>query len=93
LLNHVGPLLLPLTVATLVALLIVGYSQLYWPHLPADFSVQEKAQSRRGIEGLYFSGITFTTFGYGDIAPHSNPDAPFGLKRSPDRALVLSPWR
>lgn len=73
LLNHVGPLLLPLTVATLVALLIVGYSLLYWPHLPAEFNVEEKAQSSRGIEALYFSGITFTTLGYGDIAPRSTP--------------------
>jgi hypothetical protein len=73
LLNHVGPLLLPGIVATLVALLILGYSLVYWPHLPADFSVQEKAQSSSGIEALYFSGITFTTLGYGDIAPRSTP--------------------
>jgi hypothetical protein len=50
LLNHVGPLLLPITVATLVALLIFGYALLYWRHLPADFNVDEKAQSGRGIE-------------------------------------------
>jgi hypothetical protein len=73
LLEHVGSLLLPLTVATLVALLILGYSLLYWPHLPAEFNVEEKAQSPRGIEALYFSGITFTTLGYGDIAPRSTP--------------------
>ena len=73
LLNHVGPLLLPGIVATLVALLILGYALLYWPHLPADFNVQEKAQSSRSIEALYFSGITFTTLGYGDIAPRSTP--------------------
>src|ERR1700688_592041 len=71
LLNHVGPLLLPGIVATLVALLILGYALLYWPHLPADFNVDKKAQSGRGIEALYFSGITFTTLGYGDIAPRS----------------------
>ncbi len=71
LLSHVGPLLLPLTVATLVATLILGYSLLYWPHLPAGFNVEERAQSPRAIEALYFSGITFTTLGYGDIAPRS----------------------
>jgi hypothetical protein len=71
LLSHVGPLLLPGIVATLVVLLILGYALIYWPHLPAGFNVQEKAQSARGIEALYFSGITFTTLGYGDIAPHS----------------------
>src|SRR3984957_2197324 len=73
LLSHVGPLLLPGIVATLVVLLILGYALLYWPHLPSGFNVQEKAQSARGIEALYFSGITFTTLGYGDIAPRSAP--------------------
>ena len=50
LLNHVGPLLLPGTVATLVALIILGYALLYWPHLPAGFNVEQKAQSARDIE-------------------------------------------
>src|SRR6476660_9339365 len=69
LLNHVGPLLLPGIVATLVALLILGYALLYWPQMPAGFNVEVKAKSAHGIEALYFSGITFTTLGYGDIAP------------------------
>ncbi|MBV9642365.1 MAG: two pore domain potassium channel family protein [Verrucomicrobia bacterium] len=73
LLSYVGPLLLPGTVATLVTLLILGYSLLYWPHLPTGFNIQQKAQSARSIEALYFSGITFTTLGYGDIAPRSAP--------------------
>src|ERR1700739_322506 len=71
LLNHVGPLLLPGTVATLVALIILGFALLYWPHLPESFNVQKKAESARGIEAIYFSGNTFNTLGYGDIAPHS----------------------
>ena len=62
-----------MTVATLVTLIILGYALIYWPHLPAGFNVDEKAQSPRGIEALYFSGITFTTLGYGDIAPRSTP--------------------
>src|ERR1700722_13564403 len=49
LLSHVGPLLLPGIVATLVVLLILGYALIYWPHLPAGFNVEEKAQSARGI--------------------------------------------
>ncbi|HXM03441.1 MAG TPA: potassium channel family protein [Chthoniobacterales bacterium] len=73
LLNHVGPLLLPGIVATLVALIILGFALLYWPHLPKSFNVQKKAQSARAIEAIYFSGITFTTLGYGDIAPRSIP--------------------
>ena len=73
LLNHVGPLLLPGIVATLVAFLILGYALLYWPQMPEGFNVEVKAKSARGIEALYFSGITFTTLGYGDIAPRSTP--------------------
>jgi hypothetical protein len=71
LLNGVGPLLLPGLVAALVTLLIIGYALLYLPHMPAGFIVDSRADSPRAIEALYFSGITFTTLGYGDIAPHS----------------------
>jgi len=73
LLNHVGPMLLPGLVVSLVMLLILGYALLYLPHLPQSFNVVENARSPRWIEALYFSGITFTTLGYGDIAPHSTP--------------------
>jgi Ion channel len=71
LLNAVGPLLLPTLIAILIALLMFGFALIYWPHLPEDFSVDEKAKSPRWIEALYFSGITLTTLGYGDIAPRS----------------------
>jgi hypothetical protein len=71
LLNGVGPLLLHGLVTTLVALLIIGYAFLYLPHMPAGFTVEAKAESPREIEAVYFSGITFTTLGYGDIAPRS----------------------
>jgi len=91
LLNHVGPLLLPGIVAKLVALIILGFALLYWPHLPASFNVQEKAQSARGIEAIYFSGITFTTLGYGDIAPRSTPMRLLALSEALP-ALALSPW-
>jgi hypothetical protein len=90
--NHVGPLLLPVTVATLVTLIILGYALLYWPHLPAGFNVDEKAQSARGIEALYFSGITFTTLGYGDIAPRSTPMRLLALSEALTPALASSPW-
>ncbi|MBV9997610.1 MAG: two pore domain potassium channel family protein [Verrucomicrobia bacterium] len=71
LLNGVGPLLLPGLVTGLVVLLIIGYAFLYLPHMPASFIVSAKAESSREIEAVYFSGITFTTLGYGDIAPRS----------------------
>jgi hypothetical protein len=73
-------------------LIILGYALLYWPHLPAGFNVDEKAQSGRGIEALYFSGITFTTLGYGDIAPRSTPMRLLALSEALTPALASSPW-
>ncbi len=70
-LNAIGPLLLPALVAVLVVLLMVGYALLYWPHMADSFNVDEEAKTPAWIEALYFSGITLTTLGYGDIAPRS----------------------
>ena len=70
-LNAVGPLLLPALVATLIVLLMLGYALIYWPHMPGSFNVDEKARTPSWIEAFYFSGITLTTLGYGDIAPRS----------------------
>lgn len=69
LLNALGPLLLPLLIVGLIVCLLIGFALIYLPHMPAEFSVDEKAVSPAWIEALYFSGITLTTVGYGDIAP------------------------
>lgn len=71
LLKTIGPLLLPALVAMLVLLLMLGYALIYWPHMPASFNVDDKARSPAWIEAIYFSGITLTTLGYGDIAPRT----------------------
>ncbi len=73
LLKVVGPLLLPLLVAALIFLLMLGYSLIYYPRMPGSFNVDEKARSPRWIEAFYFSGITLTTLGYGDISPRTTP--------------------
>ena len=70
-LNAVGPLLLPTLVATFILFLILGYALIYWSRMPSAFNVDEKARSPAWIEAIYFSGITLTTLGYGDIAPRS----------------------
>ncbi len=70
-LNSVGPLLLPLLVATFIICLMLGYALIYWPRMPESFNVDDKARSPIWIEALYFSGITLTTLGYGDISPRS----------------------
>jgi hypothetical protein len=71
LLNIVGPLLLPLLIIVFIALFVVGFALIYYPRMPASFSVQAQANSPAWIESLYFSGVTLTTVGYGDIAPHT----------------------
>lgn len=70
-LNAVGPLLLPALVGVLVVLMMIGYALLYWPYMPDAFNVDEQAASPPWIEALYFSGITLTTLGYGDITPRA----------------------
>jgi hypothetical protein len=71
LLNIVGPLLLPLLIIILIALLVLGFALIYYPRMPANFVVEDRAASSPFILSVYFSGITLTTAGYGDIAPHT----------------------
>ena len=71
LLNAVGPLLLPALVVVFILLMMLGYALIYWPRMPDAFNVDEKARTPPWIEAIYFSGITLTTLGYGDIAPRS----------------------
>ena len=71
LLNSVGPLLLPALIATYIILLVGGFALIYYPRMPAHFNVDAQSVSPAWIESLYFSGITLTTLGYGDIAPRT----------------------
>ena len=48
---------------------MLGYALIYWPWMPGGFNVEEKARGSTWIESLYFSGITLTTLGYGDLTP------------------------
>lgn len=70
-LNMVGPLLLPLLLIIYLLLLVSGFALIYYAHMPAQFVVEPEAASHPFIESIYFSGITLTTVGYGDIAPHT----------------------
>ena len=55
-------------VAAYVLILIAGFALIYYPHLPDDFNFAHAVESR-SVEAFYFSGVTLTTVGYGDIAP------------------------
>ena len=73
LLNVVGPTLLPLLIIVFIALLVLGFSFIYYPRMPANFSVQPGVEMADSpwMSSLYFSGVTLTTVGYGDIAPRT----------------------
>lgn len=70
-LNFIGPLLLPLLIVVYILLVLTGFAFLYYPRMPAQFVVQPTAVAHPFIESFYFSGLTLTTLGYGDIAPLS----------------------
>jgi hypothetical protein len=71
LLNVVGPLLLPSLIIIYLVLLITGFTLIYYVRMPEQFIVAPEAAGHPWMESVYFSGITLTTVGYGDIAPHT----------------------
>lgn len=90
LLNVVGPLLLPLLIIIFIVLFILGFAFIYYPRMPANFIVQADAASPSWIESLYFSGLTLTTVGYGDIAPHTTGMRLTALAESASGFAVIS---
>ncbi|MBC7933030.1 MAG: hypothetical protein H7Z38_20905 [Rubrivivax sp.] len=71
LLNLVGPLLMPLLVAAYIVLLIFAFALLYYPCFPEMFTVTNPTSGADWADSLYFSGVTLTTLGYGDIVPRA----------------------
>lgn len=72
------PLAVALIIATWGMLVAVGWALLYWPRLPGSFRMDPElarvAQDEFG-DALYFSLVTLTTLGYGDLTPTT-----FGLR-------------
>lgn len=73
-LGLVGPMLIPVIVMLWALLLVLGYSFLYLPGIPEGFDRWDRQLPVNGAfaDAFYFSGYTFFTLGYGDIAPVSN---------------------
>jgi hypothetical protein len=67
-----GPLSMVVVVLAWVALIVLGWTLIYWPHLPDDFVLSEGVrQTSRGgfLDALYLSMVTISTLGFGDIVP------------------------
>ena len=72
LLNLIGPMLMPALIVLYLLLLITGFALIYMPRMPAQFTLDPPGESAHWIESLYFSGVTLTTLGYGDITPRTS---------------------
>jgi hypothetical protein len=67
-----GPLSMGLVVIAWVALIALGWTLVYWPHLAEGFVLgSDLVSSGRGglLDALYLSMVTVATLGFGDIVP------------------------
>jgi voltage-gated potassium channel Kch len=67
-----GPLAMVLVVFVWVSLVVLGFTLVYWPHLPGGFVVGSELPTEEGpsfLDALYLSTVTVTTLGFGDIVP------------------------
>jgi hypothetical protein len=69
-----GPVTMGAVVLAWVLLLVLGWTLVYWPHLPEGFvygSGLDAAGRGRLIDAVYLSIVTLATLGFGDIVPES----------------------
>ncbi|MGY1698413.1 potassium channel family protein [Geodermatophilus sp. SYSU D00766] len=68
-----GPLAMVVVALSWVLLLVLGFTLVYWPHLPDAFVYGSGlAPGRSGaLDAVYLSLVTLATLGFGDIVPES----------------------
>ena len=69
LLNMIGPLLLPLLIVVYIVLLTLAFALVYYPRIPSGFTFGVAHPEPSWMDAVYFSGVTLTTVGYGDVMP------------------------
>ncbi|HEX8163004.1 MAG TPA: potassium channel family protein [Pyrinomonadaceae bacterium] len=71
LLNLIGPLLLPSLIIVYLVFLTFGFGLVYYPRLATLFRVSPTFGEPGFWDAIYFSGMTLTTAGFGDITPQT----------------------
>jgi hypothetical protein len=90
LLNMIGPLLLPLLIVVYVVLLILSFALVYYPHMPHGFTFGVEHPEAGWVDAIYFSGVTLTTVGYGDVMPRTTPMRFLALFEAASGLVVIS---
>ncbi len=71
-LSMAAPLMVPVTIVVWILLVSLGYAMIYYAGVKSgDFSLSVPRLEPSFIEALYFSGITISTLGLGDVTPTS----------------------
>ncbi|SDD54237.1 Ion channel [Geodermatophilus telluris] len=68
-----GPVAMVVVVLTWVLLLVLGWTLVYWPHVPGGFVYGSGLDVDRAgpLDAVYLSLVTLATLGFGDIVPAS----------------------
>jgi hypothetical protein len=90
LLNMVGPLLLPLLIVVYIVLLTLAFALIYYPHIPGGFTFGVEHPEPGWVDAVYFSGVTLTTVGYGDMMPRTAPLRFFALVEAASGLIVIT---
>jgi hypothetical protein len=67
LLNLVAPLLMPTLIVIYIAIIILGFALLYHPRLKTQFHTTRDPATLSFSDSIYFSGMTLTTAGDGEL--------------------------
>jgi hypothetical protein len=72
-LHHLsGPLAMVAVVFVWLTMIVLGWSLVYWPHLPESFVYSaglDPSEHAGPLDAFYLSMVTLATLGFGDIAP------------------------
>ena len=70
-----GPSAMVCVIVLWISALVAGWALIYWPALPDDFIIASPLDTDEQddfVDALYYSWVTQSTLGYGDIAPDTN---------------------